>query len=356
MISLFQVFKIIFGLIISAIILVLILNFLGVYTDLQEDSQRATALRNFLKVAEDVYLSDNSVPYTAFADMEITISQDEGGIISRLGREPIFFPLFLKADGELFVTRQELDMGWWSFNVVEAMPRTRVIFNPVSPDWDSVRAIASFFPDTEFFDPKVTFGLCNGGVLQEELCGGLCEQQDFLFYLGSPPGTPAQCTAPIPDDVLLITISPSCPADVGVCITPPNEEGIGNLYVAGEVLLYKDPLDIVAASLGGERDFYGNSGVTLYTIKNQQFREELLLAIQVLSHRALLIGPEFPDEPTSTCQQLFAELLSVMNDLQGTFADEEYYKDSQASSVAINQLLNAREAHQALVNQGCDYQ
>lgn len=362
MISLYQIFKIIFGLIISVFILVIIIYFLSSYTQVQEDSQRALILKNFLKTAGDVYLTGNSLAFADFSKQKFILSFDikePEGVLSNVGKTPVFFPLFLKPGEELFLWKGDLDMGWWSFRFVEAMPRTRIIFTVLSPEWELVGKITSFLPDSDFFEPKITFGFCDGPSLQETLCGGeACEQQDFLFHISSPPPTMSKCSLPLPQDAILITISPSCSPTFseGFCLTPPNADGIGNLYISGfsTPLLYKDPLDIVAAVIGGEKkDLFGNSGATLYEYKNNVFRKEIQLGAQIMSNRALIVGSNFP--PESECQEHFVNFLNTMNGLQSTLEDEEYYTRFGTATSLVNQLTQAFADHQELVNRGCDY-
>jgi hypothetical protein len=154
MISLYQLFKIIFGLVISGFTLFVILNFTGVYIGIQEDSQRAAILKNFIKTAGDVYISGNPAGFDDFSRQDFTLSFDISepeGIVSQAGKTPVFFPLFLSPGKRLFIYRNELDLGWWKFRFIEAMPRTRIFFNPrsASPEaWELVRSIVLVLPDS----------------------------------------------------------------------------------------------------------------------------------------------------------------------------------------------------------------
>jgi len=362
MISLYQMFRLIFGLVISGFILIIIIHFIGVYTDLQEDSQRAQIMKSFLKTAGDVYLTGNPVDFTSFSMQEFKITFDSTepeGIVSNTGKTPVYFPLFFSFGKKVFIWKGELDMGWWKFRFVEAMPRTRIIFNPLSPDWDLIKEIVYLLPDSEFFEPKITFGFCDSSLLQEKLCGGeFCEKQEFLFQLLSPPQSFSKCSTQMPDGAVLITISQSCSSTFsqGFCLTPPNSDGIGNLYFKSvqDPLLYKDPLDIVSALIGGEeKDIYGNSGETLFEYKNNAFREELVLAAKMMSNRALLVGSKHP--PGSECNLAFSSFLNKINSLHSMLSDKDYYKNFGKTTILVNQLKSAKSDYQELVNRGCDY-
>ena len=348
MISLYQLFKILFGLIISGFILFVIIYFLSSYTQIQDSSQQATTLKNFLKTAGDVYTSGNSVGFDDFygKDFKLTFdTREPEGIVSGTGKTPVWFPLFFSLGDEVFLSRATIDMGWWEFHAVEAMPRTRIIFNPMTDDWDFLMEIVQFLPDSEFFDPKITFGLCDGSLLQEKLCGGdFCEKQGFLYQL-SNPRIMDKCTVRMPDNARLIIISPSCSQTFSqhFCLTPPNTEGVGNINLRGSQsnLLYKDPIDIIAAVIGGyEKDLYGNSGETLYEYKNTVFREELSLASRILANRALIVGSKHPQ--SSPCQK--------------AYSDEDYYKNLGTVSSLLKQLKQAKTTHEELAKRGCDYQ
>ena len=355
MISIYQVFKIIFGLVISSFILFIIINFVTIYIGLQEDSQRAEIIHNFLKTSGDVYFTGNPISFDDFSRQDFTmtfdISQPEG-IVSQTGKTPVFTPLFFDPGDEVFIYRGEMDMGWWKFRFIEAMPQTLVVFNPISQDNGLTEGIVNLLPDTEFLEPKVTFGFCNGQALEEK-----GEKQFFLAFLPLEPMV--RCTATLPPDAKLITIDPSCLSVTrGFCLTPPDSQGIGNLFIKGQLVgFYKDPLDIVSSVIGGEEeDVYGNSGLTLYQYKNHVFRREIALAASIMASRAFLIQREYNSLGLDSCLQAFGDFQRTMESISAFFEDNgDYYNNAGEVASLASLLEQARSGHEDLVNKGCDY-
>jgi len=361
MISLYTAFKIIFGLVVAMAIFIIIFTFLGNYIDIQGESQKAQIVSSFLKSSGDVLTTGNSLTFTDFSQEEMTMSFDINeppGILSELGKTTVEFPLFYSPGDELFISRNHLNLGWWRFYFVEALPRMQVLFS-VSDNseesWDVVREIVETLPSTGFFEPKTTFGLCDDDSIDE--CGGNnCEREDFLFNIIDPPIL-SYCSIPkMPQGSILVTVASSCTTiNRGVCFETPDSKGIGNLYIRGELIgLYKDPLDIVAAIIGGERpDIYGNSGKTLFRYKNNVYREELLLASKLMASRAQIILGDYPE--ASVCRQLYYSFSNTMSSLSSLLEDEDYYKDYSTVSSLVELLNQAESSHQNLVTGGCDY-
>lgn len=361
MISLYEIFKIIFGLIISSFVLIVLFNFIGSYTLLQEDTQKAQIIKTFIKASDDVYITANTIDFDNFEKQQMSLSfdtQEPEGILFDGTKAKVHFPLFFSPGDQVIIERQVMDMGWWKFRFVEALPRMRIIFNPINPTqatWKVIEDITQFFPDSEFYDTKITFGICDGPSLQEKLCSGeWCEKQSFLFYLSQPPLKGEKCQVAMPQNAMVLTISSSCP-QTGICISPPNSEGIGNVYISGRSVVYKDPLDIISVFLGGEKsDIFGYSGKALYEYKNDIFRKEVRAAAEMMSQRALLLS-SVHQSANPQCSQSFSSFQSEMRSLADFLSDEEYHVSQGKATAFVSLLKNAKAAHEKLVQRGCDY-
>lgn len=357
--SLYTYFKILFGIIISIFILVIIATFLGGYVGIQEDAQHAQVVTAFLKSSGDVMTTGNSLSFSGFAQDEFLVSfstTPPEGIITPVGTVPVYFPLFFTPGEQVFISRGTLDLGFWTFSFVQALPRTRILFTVRDPSsWDLVADIVDALPSTEFFEPKVTFGFCDGSQLQENLCANFrCEQEDFLFHLLTPQSTHSSCLVTGSQDTVLITISPSCAGTSSICLEPQGIKNQGNIYLAGKLVgLYKDPVDIVAIIIGGvEEDAYGKSGISLFEYKNNILRKELLLATDILSTRAQLIQKEYAlDAP---CHQAFESFRVSMITLSQALP-ESYYLTISSVDRYHDALDQAQAAHESLREGGCDY-
>ena len=308
MLTTYQVFKLIFGLVVSGFILFFLIQYTSNYAETQKTIQKTKIMLSFLEDAGNVYLSGNSVnlSYTArydfsscrpvINDPDLPSISCDFGEVGTITAPSLF--RFRKNEA-VFLDRSCLEFGFWRFCFTEAMPETEFVFAPLDNNersWNLMFSITSYLPDTTGSNPKVTFGFCSGDSLDESVCGGeKCEKRDFLDVLRlSHAGVSfSPCTAPLSDRHRLITISGSCSPSfggAGVCITPPDDRGMGYAYIPGsnEAYIYKDPADIVALVLGAGT--HGTSGDRLYHYKNRVLSKRLSLAGSVLSRRALLIA------------------------------------------------------------------
>ena len=351
MTSLYEVFRLIFGLIVAGFIFVILINFISSYASVQESINRAEIMRNFLKTGADVYLTGNPVGFTQFGKADFSGVNEPvfettppEGILSSTGKSPVYFPLFFALGDEVFIDGGSLDMGWWTFRYVTAMPQTRIFFSPqVSGQREFIRSVVSHFPNTEFFSPTVSFGICDGSEIRE-LCGGsLCEQRDFIFSLQDQVVQP--CTVPIPENAVLVTIARTCTE--GLCLTPADDQGVGTMLLDGETYFYKDPLDVVAAVIGQSEDRLGSRATRLVDYKNAIFRREILLAVDVMMHKGQLY------RTADDCGFAWSRLITTMRDIKQSLDDEDYHLNQATIRRLIADLTTARGIHEELVNGGC---
>ena len=367
--NVFQLFKMVFSLVAAALILYFLLYYAGVYSGMQGESIKAKILKNFETDVNNVYSSGISVGFTDFSMSDFNLYFDPNepeGIRSSLGKKEISAPLFFSPGDSVFIERGYLDMGWWRFHFVTATPPKRVIFNPLdsSPGtWRLLQDLVSIFPSTENSDIKLRFGLCNGNTITENLCGGPCERSGFLGVLGALEDDGmafSRCTAPS-GDYTLVTVSSSCSPEYagrGICISPPNPDGIGNAYInsSPRAYIYKDPLDLLAMIMGGdENNIYGSAAENLFTYKNRLFAERLGLACEVLSQRALLISQNLPDTAESeVCRPLYLEFSNSLKSVSGILSRPDYHETYANAAALAGQLGDAKEGYDALVGRGCE--
>jgi hypothetical protein len=282
MISVFQIFKIIMGIIISAFILTLVLQFSGSYMQIGESSRQVSIVANLKKTVEDVYTTGIATDFE-MRDSEVLgynapYIQTE---VTDIQLEPI--PLIITAGQKFSVSRLEYDLGWWKFYFVEALPDTKILFMPEDEQkedvWNALRNMTMFLPSTENVKTKVRFGIgCDGSDIY-------CCSERYVF---SENVVPAVRGLEVDMEVCensgyfkeegykLITISEGIVE--GDFVVVPDEGGVGNVhfkeYGEYEDYIYKNGLDIAALALGG---------TTLYDYMNKKYLSEMEAAIKIVT-------------------------------------------------------------------------
>jgi hypothetical protein len=362
MISTYKLFQIIFGLIVSGFILSFLIQYVSEYSEMQKTTQKIIILKNFIKTAEDVYLTGNYINFSDFSRYDFSscyISLNQPAIKCRFAEIPVQIPLFFLSGEQMFIDRNSLDFGWWKMHVIEAIPETRIIFTPMdnSDDtWELMKDITRMLPSTHGFTPQTTFGFCNGDNLYELVCGGrVCERPDFLEVLDQTfPSTFASCNHQLSNNYRLVTISQGCSMDFvdqGICIQPPNSDGMGYAYIAGSDYLYKDPLDLVVLIIGGdEKDMLGIStlGEILYNYKNTILGERLVLASKIMKQRAILIAGLEPE-----CAPVYANFANVLDSISNLAKGD--YKNWVVMKNLVAKLNQAKLLYNQLEEMGCEY-
>jgi len=366
MISIYQVFKLIFGLIVSAVMLFFLINYSSIYGSTQADINRALIMKNFMKAAQDVYMTGNPTNFSDFSRLEFDLtfrgSSDPAVIKSNTGyvpNIPVRIPLFFVPGREVFIDRNHLDYDFWKFYFVEAVPETIIIFTITGADneyEELTESIVRLLPSTTYFTPKVLFGFCSGTTLIKP-CGidDFCEREQFdaSGYILQQPCTNTELSA---KKYRLVTISIACnPASRGICIEPRDDNWMGDAYMSGSRYLYKDAADLVALIIGGEEeDIFGTvQGEMFYNYKNKVFRERLLLASKIFSQRANLIRNH--PQSNSDCREDYLNFADALVDIQDALSEPDYYTSRSIMLDLISSIGAAEDYYNSLIGKGCEY-
>jgi len=315
MISVFDVFKIILGVIISVFILFVLLRFATSYMDIGESSRQASIMVNLKKSIEDVYTTGISSDFEGEnADLILGYSPPyiETSVAS-VDMDPV--PLFLVPGKGLSIYRNEYDLGWWKFYYIEAMPETGILFVPLGAKERMLPLIGNitrFLPSTENTKAKTKFGIgCNGTefwfgwerykfteaimprMLTADLELNLCENVDYFRDKG----------------FRLVTLSEDLKdADF---VVKPLDEDIGYVYIRNEEgyaeFMYKNGLDIAALLLGGKG---------LYDYTNEKFLSELEVATDVSTRESgILMTDAGLNQRCGTKVAEFVDILNAIKEL-----------------------------------------
>jgi hypothetical protein len=367
----YEMFRPIFGIVASVFILYFLITYASNYGMLQEEYQKIKITKNFLLTARDVYLSGNPIAYQDFARYDFSSchmrtysppDSQSAVVLCDFNQEGISpdIPILFSPGEEVFIERDSLDMGWWDFLLISAVPEIRVIFNPVKNDdrtEDIIYDIASHVPSPAFagtdagFDTK--FAFCSGDNIIYQRGKG-----EFLAAVRDIEGLSFQeCTAELEEGDRLITLRNSCSGfEEGICLDTFIESGFANMYIEGsdEAYHYKDPIDGIAVLLGYTgKDMLGVTyGEHAFEYKNLAFLDRLSFAAGALSERADIIAGSL--EPDSECIDPFRALSDRLEAVSGIAEGREYDNIGEMNNL-VDSLKEARAAHDEVLGLGCDY-
>lgn len=383
MISAYQAFKMVLGLMISGFVLYFLIFYTGTYSQTQEQSQQITILKNFEKLVQDVRSTGNPSPFTDFGEatfrtLSFEIKEPEGlaQVVADVGKVSLAVPLLFRPGELLFVDTGIMDLGWWEFSAVTAMPDTKIVVNPIdaSPEsWSYLKDAIGYMPSTIGFQPKATFALCDGNVIVEDfldLCGpkeGVPCEKEYFLRIPRPDYGLSRCTAAMDDSQVLVTISPDCSGiTTGVCFEPPTQ-GTGNARIAGSptAYMYHDGMDWAAIIIGGSRsDIYGIAGENLWKHKNRVFGIHVGLAAETMAERSRMLataiensvnqGRLSADSQSAACKDDYLALGAVLDVVADSLAEKNYYTSFSSVRQLNEKLAEAKAISRELVNKGCE--
>ncbi len=363
MITIYRLFQIIMGIILSAFILYLLIDYAGKYAGVGEEAERLKVLSVFLQDADNVYFSGNPINFDEFSRDDYTSCHPRPTRPPRLWcfieeqdyeTRQLLIPVFTRLGDDVLITRGRLDYGWTRQDYIEALTGMTIVFNPMvdttdDDSWNLIRDIAAAVPDTSGYQPKVFFDFCDGSSLM----GVLYERQGFLGI--SSRDTLDRCTADLSSNQVLVTFSPSCSpgfADSGICISPP-QDGVGYVYISGSpgTYIYKDSADLAALITGSDReDIFGTPlGEETWEFKNQFFLDSLRTAAKFMERRCGILSMS---ESRQECRSKYLELQNSMANII-TLAEGDPYDIGEMTSLRA-ELDQASILWDELIDMGCE--
>jgi hypothetical protein len=366
MLAVHRIFQMIFGIIVSVMILYFLISYSANYSNAQKALQRGEILNAFSDDVRNVYLTGVPLNFTYFSKYDFSscsVKYQDKGLPVMECAAPDFpeadmdTPVIFHPGNLVYIGRDNLDYGWWAAGFAEAMPSITFIFNPIDntdASWGVMQDMVAHLPDTsdDWSLVRVDFAFCDGSLISPP-CGGMCSKTDFLSVLGlDHSGLSFSPCASMKKNTRIIIISQSCSSDLppkDLCVTPPNSNGVGNAYLkgSGRIFVWKDPLDLVALAVGGsEKDIFGKTlGEKIFDYKNSVLMERLSSASQVISRRSILIASESPEG----CGDLYAELSQVLDRIPG----KDYRNVGQMNDLNMD-LNQAKGIYQQIADRGCE--
>ncbi|NIO22561.1 MAG: hypothetical protein GTN38_00855 [Candidatus Aenigmarchaeota archaeon] len=349
MLSVMQIFKIIFGVILSAFILTILLRFSLSYEEIGESSREVEILMGLKKTIEDVYTTGISTDFDLGSEDLVNFYSPPNLVtsVTDVNLDPV--PTLFVPGERISIHRGEYDLGWWKFYFVHALPEMRIIFVPLGTSetvWKIAENITKYLPSTENTDAKVRFGVgCNEtGETQTYLF--LNWERDYfirtvLTYLFVEGYEFVQCK-PI-EGYRIITISET-PVDADFQVVPIDDD-MGYVYVrdiqeGSKTYLYKNPLDIVSILLGGSK---------LYDYENERFLKELSIASSLASRESSLlrIKARNPD-----CNIIYSRFTQVLGSLKSEI-EEGNYRNEDDMKELNKRIRESSGIYQELEEMGC---
>lgn len=361
MLSIFQIFKIILGIIISVFILFMLLRFSGSYTEIGQASKEATVLKNFEKASQDVYVTGVPSNFTFKMESEKAIFDYKPPYL-RTTLGPLEFNymlLFFEKGSEVFIDRKELDFNWWRFQWVEALPETRIVFIPLNNTdvvWDTMQKIVNNLPITDKFGPNTGFDFgCNGTIWTHKQSWNGKKFSTYIQIIRHFITLDRLCEQNIKNDcpeckiVIISDNSGVIQIDKEILVVPNNDNVTGYVYLNSSGVLdsyfYKNPLDIVALILGG-KDFYDYENKVflerLNTMSNAKTNELDLLILYL-------------NDPTSICSTSYSSFISVLNSVS-EFSDlsKVDYRNEDNMTRLDQHLEESKTQYKYLESIGCE--
>jgi hypothetical protein len=317
MFSLFQIFKIILGIIISVFILFMLLRFSGSYTEIGEASKEATVLKNFEKASQDVYVTGVPSNFTFKMESEKAIFDYKPPYL-RTTLGPLEFNymlLFFEKGSEVFIDKKELDFNWWRFQWVEALPETRIVFIPLNDTdvvWDTMQKIVNNLPTTDRFGPNTGFDFgCNETKWTHSQKWNGKKFSTYIQIIRHFITRDRLCEQEIKNEcpeckIVIISDNGGVVQVDKEILVVPNSNSTGYVYLNSSGVLdsyfYKNPLDIVALLLGG-KDFYD--------YENKVFLERLNTMSNAKTNEITLLNLHPSTNPS--CTGPYSDLISILN-------------------------------------------
>lgn len=369
MITVYRLFQIIMGIMLSGFIFYLLISYAGDYASVGKGATVQKTLDVFLQDVDNVYSTGIPITFTAFARDDYSSCHPRptqppkifcfiGGKTQET--EQLLVPVLMRPDRETLLARSTMDLGWTSLDYVEALSGMTLVFNPLNMDdatWNLIEDITMAFPDTSGYNPKVFFDFCDSSqLLITGYFGNPYERGDFFSVIGTNRDELARCTTSLSERQVLVTISSSCSqsfADSGICIEPPTD-GVGYAYITGypNIYVYKDPADLAALIIGGDRkNVFGNPvGGEAWEFKNQLMLNNIAKTAKLMERRCGIVY-----QLSTTVQECKDLYLDLQDSLLSIKILAEGDPDNLGDMTGLRTELDlAEQTWQELMNKGCE--
>jgi hypothetical protein len=366
MISVYKIFQIVIGIILSGFIFYLLMSYTGTTAQFGRSAVIQKTLDVFLQDCDSVYNTGNPISFKGFSADDFSSCNPRSTTPPKIycfidersqETEDLLIPVLMKPAQEVGIYRGSIDHSWTRLDYIEAVPAMTIVISPLQEDdtsWHAIEWLVSALPDTTGASPSVRFELCDGPeLLLEESMGSAYEKPEFLNMISSYRDALGRCTAGLQDSQMLVTISSGCSpgfSGPGVCINPAAQSA----YLEGsqEAYIYKDGADLAALVIGGQsRGPWGQpKGGELWELKNRMMLAQLSAAAEVMESRSGIII-QLP-QTSQDCREKQLEFRESLSRVRPLSAGDPY--DAAAMSQLSAELARSASLWQGLGSSGCE--
>ncbi|MFH0956260.1 MAG: hypothetical protein V1813_00195 [Candidatus Aenigmatarchaeota archaeon] len=341
MLNVFDIFKVLIGIVIFVLLITLFLRFSGSYSELGETGQQYDAVNAFDALLQSTYTSGNPGEFDGFGKMEyVTFDPpgeprpfDNARIMFPAGQKTLSVPAFvMTGEGAMAAARTCDDYGWFSFCYVISMPMgDTVLFSPVAGSEQEEKIIMGVVGS---LPPDVTVGYCDGdGYI-------IPSRKDFIGFVGDREIVRA-CTEEIPEGYWLVSFTLDSPKERTVIVSG----GTVMDYSGDQNVIFKDS-DVAIALCGP-----GSLGNKMAMLEKQ-----LAVAADVMHERTILVRDDMLQlnvEPCRGCPTLYPKACGYVeyaDDGDGLKHQSTRYLDFVTSLSALENTLGSEHTHEDVID------
>ncbi len=286
MISVFQIFKMLLGVIVFVFVITFFLRISDMYSGAGDKQLEFEIADAFDKAVKQTYMTGNPTTFTAFTEYEL-LMYNAPKMLFRTSQKTFTVPLFMvPAKTEMTLERRCEDYGWFMFCFVFAYSdTTKILFTPLENNGDTRSAIKSM---VETLPEAFEFGYCNATEAK------VSTRAAFLNYIVNdmPSKSFKKCEVEIEEDTRLVTFgSVSEIAENEIAITGSTVKG----YVGDELESVSfSSHDVIPIVTGG---------VPALKYKKEKFKKELKASSGIMGERSKLIHSMMLEHNYMPCQE-----------------------------------------------------
>ncbi len=354
MLSVFQIFKMLIGVMVFIFIITFFLRITDMYSGIGEITGEYETAGLFDKTAVQTYTSGNPSSFPGFQDFEM-VAYDAPKLKFSAGQKTMTVPVFMIPDkAEMTLERRCQDYGWFRFCWVFAYPdASGVLFTPIENTEASMNLIKDIVAD---MPENIVYGYCNGTLKKDGPKGSFLATADSEMT----GKTYISCEASLGDKYRLVTVGPGSVEGENIVIKPSTKTAYSvNMLGKIEGMEFHDT---------SELHIFITGGVDAYRQFDELFRSELKTATKVMLERTILVKQMTQKANRQPCQECAPPFLKACGwtDYEGDVGGEStLYKDFINSLNSLKSSLesdgdyrtgleNTATAYGQLKEEGCE--
>ncbi|MBN1896305.1 MAG: hypothetical protein JW789_01075 [Candidatus Aenigmarchaeota archaeon] len=378
MLSVFQIFKVVLGIIIFIFVMTFFLQITDIYGNIGEKGEELELVQVLDTTLMRTYTSGNPGTFQGFQGLDFVVYETPKLKYPSNQKTLSVNTFLIPSEDEMDVERTCDDYNWFRFCWVYAYPKSlSIIFNPMKNDAESrvlIESIVLLLPD------DVDFAVCN----RTDVMMG--DKEKFLrFVRGENTDSEKnmegkiyeRCDVPIPDYFRLVTIADDdtvAPLRNDILLVPSNpSNGYYSELIGGFEETKSEPL---TGSYEDVKDIYFllTSGKAALDFRNEQFGKELEIAARLMNERVTLITQKMEDLNIQSCNQCgtpFPMACGYVDFEHGDFTYKEPYNyydnpymnfqesledimDDISSGTSMPDMEDSASAFEVLKQEGCE--